>query len=110
MATKKKLIKKGTLKKAAKKKKTATTRSPKPQKPVGAVTHFYTEIKVAIVKFKKPVCAGAELHYKGATTDFTEVAKSMQYDHEAIKIAPKGKLIGIKVKKRVRPGDQVFEG
>jgi len=78
-------------------------------KPIGAVTHFYTGIKVAIVKFKKPVRVGAELQFKGATTDFKETVKSMQYDHEAIKIAPKGKLIGVKVKKRVRPGDEVYE-
>lgn len=82
----------------------------KPAKPIGVVTHFYTEIKVAIVKFKQPVRAGAELHYKGATTDFKEVAKSMQFDHEAVKVAPKGKQIGIKVKKRVREGDEVYKG
>lgn len=79
-------------------------------KPVGIVTHFFTAIKVAIVKFKQPIRIGAELHYKGATTDFKEVAKSMQYDHEAVKIAPKGKQIGIKVKKRVREGDEVYAG
>jgi hypothetical protein len=33
---------------------------------------------------------------------------SLQYDHKPIKLAPKGKLIGLKVKKRVRPGDLVF--
>ena len=100
MATKKK-------KPAVKKK---SVKKVKVLKPIGAVTHFYTEIKVAIIKFKKPVRVGSDLHYKGATTDFTETVKSMQYDHAAIKIAPKGKLIGIKVKKRVRPGDEVYEG
>ena len=105
---KKKPAKKKVVKKAVK--KTKSTKAPKPAKPIGVVTHFYNEIKVAIVKFKKPVRVGAELHYKGATTDFTEVAKSMQYDHEAVKIAPKGKQIGIKVKKRVRDGDEVYEG
>jgi hypothetical protein len=62
------------------------------------------------VKFKQAVRIGAELHYKGATTDFKEVAKSMQFDHEAVKTAPKGKQIGIKVKKRVREGDEVYVG
>jgi hypothetical protein len=95
---KKKVIKKKLVKKV------------KPAKPIGTVTHFYTEIKVAIVQFKQPVRVGAELHYKGATTDFKEIAKSMQFDHKAVKIAPKGKQIGIKVKKRVREGDEVFAG
>jgi translation elongation factor EF-1alpha len=78
-------------------------------KPIGAVTHFYRAIKVAIVKFKKPVRVGARIRFKGATTDFTETVKSMQYDHKPISVAPKGKQIGIKVGKRVREGDSVFE-
>lgn len=77
-------------------------------KPIGTVLHFYTEIKVAIVKFKQNVKAGTELHFKGATTDFKEKIKSMQYDHKPIAKAPKGKQIGIKVKKRVREGDEVY--
>ena len=80
----------------------------KAQKPIGKVTHFYTNISVAIVKFNKKVSADAKLHYKGTTTDFVETTKSMQYNHEKVKTAPKGKQIGIKVKKRVREGDAVY--
>jgi hypothetical protein len=80
----------------------------KAQKSVGVVTHFYTQIKVAIVKFKTKVSVGTKLQYKGATTDFEEEVKSMQFDHKEIKVAPKGKQIGIKVKKRVRDGDAVY--
>ena len=99
------------VKKAAPKKKKVLKRKaakqPKAQKPVGAVTHFYNEISVAIVKFNKKVSVGVELHFRGATTDFKEVVKSMQYDHVSIAAAPKGKQVGIKVKKRVREGDEV---
>jgi hypothetical protein len=102
---------KATIKKKPAKKKPASKRSaraPKPQKPIGEVKHFYTAIKVAIVKFKEPVKVGARLRYEGATTKFAEEVKSMQFDHKPVKIAPKGKLIGLKVKKRVREGDSVF--
>lgn len=99
-AKKAKKIKKP-LKKAAVKKSAG-------QKPIGKVTHFYTHIRVAIVKFNKKVRAGSKLQYKGATTDFVDTAKSMQYDHKEIATAPKGKQIGIKVKKRVREGDSVY--
>lgn len=81
----------------------------KKAKPIGKVTHYYTHIKVAIVKFKTNVRAGTELYFKGATTDFTEAAKSMQFDHEPVTIAKKGKQIGIKLKKRVREGDLVYK-
>lgn len=82
----------------------------KKEKPIGVVTHYYTHIKVAIVKFKTNIKAGTELYFKGATTDFTEAAKSMQLDHKPVAIAKKGKQIGIKLKKRVREGDLVYKG
>jgi hypothetical protein len=100
-----------TAKRSAKKttKKARPAAKPKAEKPVGAVTHFYNHLKVAIVKFKVPVKSGTRLKFKGATTDFEETVKSMQYDHKPIATAPKGKQIGIKVGKRVREGDEVFK-
>ncbi len=103
---------KKTVKKAAGKKSAATEKKPRlePQgKPIGEVTHFYNHIGVAIVKFKKPVKAGARLRFFGATTDFEEAVKSMQFDHTPIAVAPKGKQIGVKLGKRVREGDSVYE-
>ena len=50
------------------------------------------------MKFKKNVRVGTALYFKGATTDFTETPKSMQYDHKPIEVAPKGKQVGLKVK------------
>ncbi len=84
-------------------------KAPKAAKPIGMVTHFYSNIGVAIVKFKKEVGVGARVHFKGVTTDFDETITSMQYDHKPIETAPKGKEIGIKVKDKVREGDEVFD-
>jgi hypothetical protein len=84
-------------------------KKPKKVKPLGKVTHYYAHIKVAIVKFNANVKAGAELYFKGATTDFKEVVKSMQFDHVPVALAKKGKQIGIKLKKRVREGDFVYK-
>lgn len=72
------------------------------------MTHYFGNLEVAIVKFNKKVDVGAKLHYKGATTDFTEDIKSMQYDHKPIESAKKGQEVGIKVEGKVREGDQVF--
>jgi hypothetical protein len=91
--------------KSAKKKKAA----PKAPKPIGKVTHYYNHIKVALVKFNTKVKAGTELWFRGATTDFKDAPKSMQFDHKPIAFAPAKKLIGIKVKKRVREGDRVYK-
>lgn len=76
-------------------------------KPVGMVTHFYGGLKVAIVKFKRPIKLGTRLHFQGATTDFSQTVESMQYNHQPIKVAKTKSLIGIKVTKRVREGDNI---
>ncbi|MDP3948970.1 MAG: translation elongation factor-like protein [bacterium] len=78
-------------------------------KPIGAVTHFYGDISVAIVKFKRIFKVGEKVNFKGATTDFKETVKSMQYDHKPVKVAKKGQEVGIKVGDKVREGDEVFE-
>ncbi len=116
MATKKKTLKKKKVAPEAKSKKKNATRPvakkvspPKKVKPIGKVTHYYAHIKVAIVKFNTKVKVGAELYFKGATTDFKEAAKSMQFDHEPVKVAQPKKQIGIKLKKRVREGDLVYK-
>ncbi len=80
----------------------------KAEKPIGVVTHFYGGLEVAIVKFGAAVPVGTKLHFKGATTDFEDTIRSMQYDHQAIQEAKKGQEVGIKVKDKVREGDEVY--
>ena len=97
----------------AKKKKTAAVKKAAKKivaaKPIGVVTHFYSAIKVAIIKFKKPVKVGVTIALRGSTTDFNQKIASMQYDHKPIAVAKKGQEIGLKVAKRVREGDEVFD-
>lgn len=76
---------------------------------IGEVTHYYSKLGVAIVKFNRDVKVGEGVHFKGATTDFEEAIQSMQYDHKDIEVAKKGQEVGIKVSQKVREGDQVFQ-
>ncbi len=105
----KKVVKK-VVKKSAKKAVPAKPVSPKmPQgKKIGKVTHFYGNISVGIVKFSKPVSKGATIAFHGATTNFSQTIDSMQFDHKEIEMAPAGQEIGMKVKKKVREGDEVY--
>lgn len=80
----------------------------KAPKPIGAVTHYFGGLGVAIVKFSKAVKKGERMHFKGATTDFEETIRSMQYDHKDIETAKKGQEVGIKVSGKAREGDEVF--
>ncbi|MFH0806616.1 MAG: hypothetical protein V1885_02755 [Candidatus Brennerbacteria bacterium] len=78
-------------------------------KPIGEVTHYFGGINVAIVRFAKTVAVGTKVRFKGATTDFSESIRSMQYDHQDIPEAKKGQEVGIKVEGKVREGDHVYE-
>ena len=79
------------------------------RKPIGEVTHYYGDLKVAVVKFSKKLKSGEKVHFKGATTDFEQTIDSMELDHKEVEEVPKGKEVGVKVKKKVRAGDEVYE-
>jgi len=78
------------------------------KKPIGKITHYYGHLGVAIVKFNCNVKKGEEVHFRGAHTDFTQEIESIQYDHEDIEVAKKGQDVGIKVKEKVREGDEIY--
>ena len=97
-------------KRAAAKKKPAKKAAPaKKIKPIGVVTHYYGDISVAVIKFKRVFKAGEKVHFRGATTDFKDKIKSMQYEHKPVAAAKKGQQVGAKVNDKVREGDLVYE-
>ncbi len=102
-------IKKVLTRPAAKKTSVAKPASVPKGKPIGVVTHYYGDISVAIVKFKRVFKRGEKVHFKGATTDFKETVKSIQYEHEPVETAKKGQQVGIKTGDKVREGDEVYE-
>lgn len=79
------------------------------QNLIGEVTHYYSKIGVAIVKFFKTVPVGTRIKFHGSTTDFEQVISSMQKDYKEVSEAKKGDEVGIKVDSKVREGDKVFE-
>lgn len=78
------------------------------EEKVGAVTHFYTALNVGTVKLSGPIKLGDTLHFKGATTDFTQPVTSMQLEHKSVEEAKAGDEVGIQVTEKVRDGDEVF--
>ncbi|KKU14980.1 hypothetical protein A3A20_00530 [Candidatus Wolfebacteria bacterium RIFCSPLOWO2_01_FULL_45_19] len=81
----------------------------KEPKPIGEIKHYYGGIGVAVIKFGKAVKVGDRVSVKGATSDFEETISSMQYDHKEIKGAKKGQEVGVKISKKVREGDKIYE-
>ena len=79
------------------------------RKPIGEVIHYYAKLKVAVIKFNRKFETGGKVHFKGATTDFEQKLDSIQLDHKEVDAAGKGKEVGVKVKDRVRVGDEIYE-
>ena len=79
------------------------------KKLVGKVTHYFTNIGVAVVELEDALKVGDEISIEGATTKFTQKVESMQIEHENVEEAKKGDSVGMKVIDRVREGDQVFK-
>jgi hypothetical protein len=79
-------------------------------KLAGKVKHFFSNIKVAVIKVTSPLKVGDQIRIIGGEdTNFTQVIKSMQFDHKELKMAKKGKEIGMKVAKKVREGYKVYK-
>jgi len=79
-------------------------------KKIGKIIHYFDQIKVAVIKLILPLKIGDKIRIIGGEdTDFKQVIKSMEIDHKKIKIAKKGKSIGIKTTKKVREGYSVYK-
>lgn len=78
------------------------------KKRVGRVTHYFNGIKVAVVKAAAPLRVGQKIEFASTTKSFVQSIGSMQYDHVPISRCPKGKAVGIKVKRKVSEGTVLY--
>ncbi len=79
-------------------------------KLIGEVIHFFSKIKVAVIKLSAPLSVGDEIRIAGGEdTDFTQKVESMESEHEKVKKAKKGDEVGLKVKKKARDGYKVYK-
>jgi len=79
------------------------------KKPIGKVSHYYTEIGVAVIDLNDSLAVGDKISIEGASTKFTQTVDSMQIEHKDVKQATSGDSIGLKVVERVREGDKVYK-
>lgn len=79
------------------------------EEAVGTVTHYYSNLQVAVVQVNKgSIKIGDKIHIKGHTTDFTQTVESMEYEHQRIDEAKAGLSVGIKVTDHAREHDIVY--
>lgn len=88
----------------------ATKKVIKKLKPIGEITHYFSNIQVAVIKLVAPLKVGEKIRIAGGEeTDFEQEVESMQIDHKEVKSGKKGNAIGMKVDEKVREGYKVYK-
>ncbi len=76
---------------------------------IGEVTHYYNKIGVGVIKLTKGLSVNDQIRIKNNQGEFTQTVNSIQMEHESVKKAKKGQIIGLKVDQIVKKGDQVLK-
>ena len=80
------------------------------EEEIGEVTHYFTNIGVAIIKINNgELNKGDTIHIKGATSDFTQEVNSMEVEHKQVESAKKGESVGLRAAEHARKKDKVFK-
>ncbi len=85
-------------------------RAPKVKVPkhIGRVVHYYDRIGVAIVELALPLSLGDTVLLKHGEEEYTQPVTSLQIEHEPVKSARKGKVVGMKVDRPMKDGTWVL--
>ncbi len=79
------------------------------EKLIGRITHYYSRLRVCSIELTDgELDVGDTIHISGKTTDYIQTVDSIQIEHHNISRAESGKVVGVKVKDKVRIHDQVF--
>ena len=69
-------------------------------KLIGKITHYFSNIEVAVIDLTAPLKMGDTIRIVGGQeTDFEQEVASMQIEHEEVKSAKKGDSVGMKDKR-----------
>jgi len=76
---------------------------------IGEITHYYGKIGVGVIKLAKGLSVGDQIKIKNNKGEFIQTVSSIQMEHESVKKAKKGQIVGLKVDQEVKKGDQVLK-
>lgn len=76
---------------------------------IGSISHYYSQIGVALVELVETLKIGDKITVMGSTTLFSQVVDSIQIQHKPVNEAHKGDSIGLKIGYKARKGDQLYK-
>ncbi|MGH8642583.1 MAG: EF-Tu/IF-2/RF-3 family GTPase [Burkholderiales bacterium] len=82
---------------------------PPPGDRIGIVTHYFSNISVAVVKIESGrLRVGDTIHIRGHTTDFKQRIDSLQVEHKPVPEVGPNDDFGLKVGQHARENDVVY--
>ena len=78
-------------------------------KLIGKISHYFSNIGVAVIDLSDKLEVGDEIRFVGGETDFNQKVESMEVDHKKVDKAKKGESLGLKVSQKVREGYKVYK-
>ena len=79
-------------------------------KMIGRITHYFSNIEVAVIKLTAPLKLKEKIRVVGGQeTDFEQKVTSMQVDHKEVKVGKKGESVGMKIDEKVHDGYKVYK-
>ncbi|PIZ42423.1 translation elongation factor-like protein [candidate division WWE3 bacterium CG_4_10_14_0_2_um_filter_42_8] len=79
------------------------------EKNVGFVKHVFKKISVAVLEVSDSFEIGDHLRFTSKNEGFSQIASSMEVNHQKVNIARKGDDVAIKVDRPVKKRDLVFK-
>ncbi|OGM61394.1 hypothetical protein A2955_00340 [Candidatus Woesebacteria bacterium RIFCSPLOWO2_01_FULL_37_19] len=77
---------------------------------IGKITHFYDKIGVAVLELDSDLGVGDRIKFvRGGEELFEQDVDSIQIEHEKVEKASKGQSVGLKTKKEVKEGAEVYK-
>ena len=86
-----------------------TENQPEEGKLIGQVSHYYSNLGVAVLDLTDVLKVGETIRIVGGEVDLTQPVDSMEFEHNKIQEAKKGDSIGLKVTQKVREGYKVYK-
>jgi translation elongation factor EF-Tu-like GTPase len=83
--------------------------TPEEGKLIGKITHYFSNINVAVIELTDVLNAGDTIRIVGGETDFTQAVGSMEIEHQKVDKAKSGDSVGMKVDQKVRDGYKVYK-
>jgi putative protease len=73
------------------------------------ITHYYPHAHACLIRVDEAeLRPGDTVHIRGHTTDYYQRVDRLEWEHQVVEVARRGRDVAMQVSQRVREGDVVY--